>query len=326
MSAEARFTAWDLTAWAALIHSEFVETVGRLPSMTIVRDLNDANAKTIPVLEAQTSAEVTALTDRLAADATVQNNLSLTHQNSLEVSDLISWEAEIQVPWSIVEERTKRMVQDVAHGYLERFIRAVVGFTPTASPDHAIANDDFLTTDTVANNAAAARDAIIKTNELFNIQIMPQGPENRTIILADHLFNALFTLGEVVRKDFGNVGGVRTFGSGEYTYGDFTLIRASTAWATNHAFPTATPSKYKIDLSNSPATADKVYAIAFVRQGLAQGFTRMAPSPVVIERPVWVPWRKGWFMNVAMIWDIIKVFIDESTDRNVGVAFWHTLT
>lgn len=324
------FTAWNLTDWARLIHQEYVITMPAIRNLTIVRDLKDANQRRIPIVRSRTAKEVAALTDRAAESNTTEKSVDLTHQPSLEAYDLIAGEEEDKVPWSIVEEIGKQLGQNVANGHLDRFIRYIAGATKAASPDHAIADDDFKTTGGVAANATAARDAVLLSNELWNKQGLPAGPSNRTILMADHIFNALFTLDNVVRKDFGNVGGVRDLGSGEYVYGDTTLLRTSQAWNTNHAYVTLTAAKFKKDLSNiyagSPA-GKGVFAVGWCRQSLAQGFTRMGATPMRLTRPVYIPWRNGWYVNAAMVWDIIAVdYNDGSNQIDHGLLRWEEAT
>lgn len=306
------FSAFDLEKFSNHIAKTAVERDKLMDWMGIVRDMRDANQANIPVIQARTATEVTPLEDRLATVGATEKSKRLTQYNAIESTELLPWEQFKKVPWNIQEQFAERIATAVVNAKMNRFIRFMAGSCSNSTPDHRISLD------VEGKTADAIRDGIVLAGELLDTQACAEGPENRVLMCSPSMFTQIYVTESIVRKDWGNIGGVRRFPA-MYEYGGFTLVSVSTGFnnATLPGTAAKTPGKYRVDTANGSATGKGIYGVAWAVETLAQGFATDGPlSRIENLVPTFIPQYKGWMVNAALIWDVLLMHEEDATGHD----------
>lgn len=321
------YDAFDLEKFANHVARVAYERDKVMDWMGIVRDMRDANQSNIPVLQTRTGTEVTPLQDRTEGSGVTEKSKRLTQYNSIEATDVLPWEQTLKIPWPMQRHYAERVGGAVAQAKLNRFVRFMIGSVSQSSPDN------LLSADIEGYTADAVRDMLAKATEIFDDLNTPEGPENRVAMLAPKAFNQIYTTASIVRKDFGGMGGVGRFPQ-MYEYAGFTLVNVSTGFnsATLPGAEAKTPGKYRVDTANFSATGKGVYGFAFATETLAQGYaTDGELDRITVMPPAFIPEKKGWMLNAALIWDVVCMhesaatghagtFTTNSPDTDPGTA------
>ena len=303
------FSAFDLEKFANHVARVAQERDKLMDWMGIVRDMRDAHQAQIPVLQARTATEVDQLEDRLASTGTTEKSKRLQHYDAIEATEILPWEQFRKIPWNMQAEYAERLATAVVKAKMNRFVRFMAGSVSASTPDHVVEADVEGLTGT------PIRDFIVRAGRLLDEQEVAEGPENRICFLAPIAFTQLYTVESVVRKDWGNIGGVRRFPT-MYEYGGFTIASVTTGFndSTLPGAAAKTPGKYRVDTTGISATGKSVYGVAWAKETLAQGFATDGPlSRIEIMPPTFVPQYKGWMLNAALIWDTLLIHEEDAT-------------
>lgn len=320
-------SAVQITKWSGIVSTELVKWSVVTDDMTIVRDLNDAEACKIYRSNTQTPGEVAAGADRTSGGESTDDAISLVHNPSLEANEPVKWENQNQVPVDLIGEKMPILGQKMAFEHARRFfaygVSTVSNYDGASTPDHIIL-DDF----TIANSAinTSILNAMLLTRQKFIAQGHMCDPQNTFAAVSPFVFGRMHTIQEVKGREFvfeGN-GGVRRFKA--FEYGDITWFETPCGLGENlSALGTAqTPAKWKKDLT-------LFHCFAWAKRGLAQGFIGGGafnrgdiPNPVrhVITSVNYYWQKKTHWINTAMIYDNLFVYPNGDGDESVLAVAW----
>lgn len=323
MRAAPDLSAADIIKYADYVAQEYAAICPINDSMYVVRDLNDANQARVPVIVKRTAVEVAAGSSRITGTSTLEKAVTLTQNPALEVGDNITWEAQKKLPWKVMQPYAVRLAADLMDAFVKRYVSYIAGNVPTAN----VYTGTYAATD--PGLALSVRDGIINSATVLDNSNIPRAPGRRFGLLYPTLFNALWTLPEVVARYFGGSGNVARFGGdgnglARIEYADFTIFSATASFATNLTGlgGASTPSKFKnnlLDRDGGVGGNQSVYGVFWDSQSLAVGYATNGPSHIETMDPWYEKQIKSWVLNHAMIWDITSMQQDGSS-KGLGFA------